>query len=156
MMLYIFDSGPLIDLFKHYKPEIFPTLWEKFDKLIEEDNLISVKEVYNEISNSTDALGDWSKNNKHLFFQPDIEEYNIILEIFQVKHFQHIIRKQEILEGKPVADPFVIAKAKYLNACVVTTEKYSENGAKVPNICEHFNVKCMNLTHFMKEEKWIF
>lgn len=155
-MIYVFDSGPLIDLFRHYKPDIFPSLWTKFNKLVDDENLISVREVFNEIGNSSDSLGKWAKDNKHLFFQPEINEYTIIVEIFQIKHFQQIIRKQEILEGKPVADPFVIAKAKYLNACVVTTEKYAENGAKVPNICQHFNVSYMNLGDFMKQEKWLF
>jgi len=34
-----------------------------------------------------------------------------------------MIRKQERLKGKPVADPFVIARAKISGACVVTQEK---------------------------------
>ena len=33
-MKYVFDSDSLIDLFWHYYPERFPTLWEKFDTLV--------------------------------------------------------------------------------------------------------------------------
>jgi hypothetical protein len=30
------------------------------------------------------------------------------------------------------------------------------HGAKIPNICEHFNVKCVNLEKFMEVEGWSF
>ncbi|MDI6752342.1 MAG: DUF4411 family protein, partial [bacterium] len=49
------------------------------------------------------------------------------------------MRKQERLQGKPVADPFVIAKAKILNGCVITQELKKPNAATIPNVCEYFN-----------------
>lgn len=49
-MKYVFDTGPLIDLFKHYYPTRFPSLWEQFHDLVSEGKLISVREVYNEIN----------------------------------------------------------------------------------------------------------
>jgi len=67
-----------------------------------------------------------------------------------------MIRKKERLKGMPVADPFVIARAKILNASVVTEEKHTENAAKIPNVCNHFNIPCIKLEGFMKEEKWVF
>lgn len=155
-MIYVFDSGPFIDLFRYYYKKRFPTLWTQFDLIVEEKKVVSVREVFNEISKVDDNLGEWSKKNKDLFLKPEEKEFYNLIDIFKVKHFQQIIRKQEMLQGKPVADPFVIAKAKYLNATVVTTEKYSENGAKVPNVCKHFNVKYLNLEEFMEEEKWEF
>ena len=51
-MKYVFDSDSLINLFRHYYPERFPTLWEKFDALVSGGELISVREVYNEIGSS--------------------------------------------------------------------------------------------------------
>ena len=67
-----------------------------------------------------------------------------------------MIRKKERLKGKPVADPFVIARAKILNASVVTQEKKADNAAKIPNACEHFGIDCINLEGFMEEENWTF
>jgi hypothetical protein len=60
------------------------------------------------------------------------------------------------LSGKPVADPFVIAKTKVIEGIVVTNEANKNHGAKIPNICEHFNVKCFNLEKFMEVENWSF
>lgn len=73
-----------------------------------------------------------------------------VQEIFKVEHFQIIISRKNLLSGKPVADPFVIAKAKVIDGTVVTNESYKPHGAKIPNICEYFNVKCANLEKFME------
>jgi len=74
-MKYVFDSDSLINLFKHYYPERFPTLWEKFDALISEGKLISVREVVNEIGSNEDSLGIWAKEQKNiLFLESTVEE----------------------------------------------------------------------------------
>jgi len=156
-MKYVFDSDSLINLFRHYYPERFPTLWEKFDALVSGGELISVREVFNEIGSSEDPLAIWAKEQKNiLFLKSTVEELHFVGEIFKVRHFQEMIRKQERLKGKPVADPFVIARAKISGACVVTQEKSTENAAKIPNVCKHFGIDCTNLEGFMKKEKWTF
>jgi len=157
-MRYVFDSNSLINLFKHYYPHRFPSLWEKFDALVEAGNLISVREVFNEVSTAGDALAAWAKEQRNtLFSEPTIEEFQFVTEIFRIRHFQDIIRKKERLKGKPVADPFVIARAKILeDGCVVTEENHTKNAAKIPNVCDHFKIPCIKLEGFMKEERWIF
>jgi len=156
-MRYVFDSDSLINLFRHYYPARFPSLWEKFHALVSEGELISVREVYNEIGLSEDSLASWAKEQKNiLFLESTIEELKFVGEIFQVRHFQAMIRKQERLKGKPVADPFVIARAKISGACVVTQEKDTENAPKIPNVCDHFGIPCINLEGFMEKENWIF
>jgi len=155
-VIYVFDSGPLIVMFRHYYPERFPTLWEKFDELIDQESVVSVKEVSRELNGHVDSLSDWVKDNNGIFLMPTPNEFLLVSEIFKIPHFQDLIRKQERLEGKPVADPFVIAKAKEIGGCVVTTEKYKPNSAKVPNVCERFGVEYMSLEDFMAKENWSF
>jgi hypothetical protein len=156
-MKCVFDSDSLINLFKHYYPRRFPTLWEQFNALVSGGELISVREVFNEIGSSEDSLGAWAKEQKDiLFLETTVEEFKFVAEIFQVRHFQAMIRKQERLKGKPVADPFVITRAKISGACVVTQEKNIENAAKIPNVCDHFGIPCINLEGFMEKENWTF
>ncbi len=85
--------------------------------------------------------------------------------IFQNKHFQSLIGEQQRLKGNPVADPFVIACAKARNATVVTEEGWTRTGApltpkpnaaKIPNVCKHFHVPCVDLEAFMQEQGWKF
>ena len=158
MIVYVFDSGPLIDLFRHYYRERFPSLWKAFDAMVTEGRITSTREVFNELEAYDDDLAVWCKKNKRqVFITPSVEELAFVREIFEVEHFQAMIRKRERLQGGSVADPFVVARTKCLeNGCVVTTEKYSPNAVKIPNVCEHFGVDCTNLEEFMEREKWRF
>ncbi|NJL71635.1 MAG: DUF4411 family protein [Candidatus Competibacteraceae bacterium] len=156
-MIYVFDSSPLINLFRHYYRNRFPTLWQQFDEMVKDGQITSTREVSKELDGQEDELSSWCKLNKHLFVMPSVAELAIVQDIFKVQHFQAIIRKNERLRGKPVADPFVIARAKCLgDACVVTDEKFSPNAAKLPNVCKHFQVDCTNLEGFMERENWRF
>lgn len=156
-MVYVFDSDSLINLFRHYYPERFPTLWHKFGTLLSEGKVLSVREVFKEIGWREDALATWAKGQRRaLFSESTVEELQFVARIFHVRHFQAMIRKKERLKGKPVADPFVIVRAKVLGACVVTQEKAAENAAKIPNVCDHFDVPCTNLEGFMEREGWMF
>lgn len=81
---------------------------------------------------------------------------DFVSEIFKIQHFQTLISNKARLYGKPVADPFVIAKAKAISGCVVSEERYKENSAKIPNVCEHFKIPCISLEEFMEKENWRF
>ncbi len=124
--------------------------------MIEKQSIISVKEVARELGRQDDGLSKWVKHHKGFFHEPSQGEMIFVGKIFAVPHFQSLIKKQERLKGNPVADPFVIAKAKMLNGCVVTTEKLKPNAAKIPNVCRHFKIKCISLEKFMAEEQWSF
>jgi len=156
-VIYVFDSSPLIDLFRHYYPDRFPSLWESFDALVSEHRIISVREVRRELEGRGDRLSDWVKGNTQLFPIPTTSELDLVTEIFKIAHFQALVRKKERLNGKPVADPFVIAKAYSLEeGCVVTQEVKKPNAARIPNVCEHFHIPCLNLEAFMENEEWRF
>lgn len=157
MTVYVIDSGPLIDLFRHYYRKRFPSLWDQFDQMIEDGRLTSTREVFNELQGQGDELADWCKANRHVFVTPSTEELATVREIFYVEHFQAMIRKRERLQGKPVADPFVIARAKCLeDGCVITSEKNAPNAARIPNVCQYFEVDCTDLEGFMERENWRF
>ena len=158
MTIYVFDSGPLIDLFRHYYRERFPSLWQQFDKMVEDGRITSTREVSNELEGHEDRLANWCKENRRkVFVTPTAAELEVVGDIFRVNHFQAMIRRKERLEGKPVADPFVIARAKCLeNGCAVTNEKHTPHAAKIPNVCEHFEVDWTDLEGFMERERWRF
>lgn len=159
MNIYVFDSSALMHLFDYYYESRFPTLWKRFYQSVESGQVVSVREVKNEIDghyNKERRINKWAKQNLGLFTAPTLEEMHFVQEIFKVEHFQAIISRKNLLRGKPVADPFVIAKAKVIPGTVVTNEAYKPHGAKIPNICEYFNVKCVNLEKFMEVEDWSF
>src|SRR4051812_25279040 len=103
-MIYVFDSSSFIKLGNFY-PSRFPTLWASIDEMVAAGNLVSVKEAYREITAyaNTDAIIEWADNNKAVFAPPERIETQFVAKIFSVPHFQTLISKQSMLEGRPVA-----------------------------------------------------
>ncbi len=99
---------------------------------------------------------DWSK--LAAYPQPVLtpEEQAFVGEIFRVRHFQALVGNTQRLTGLPVADPFVIAAARIRGGCVVTEEVKKPNAAKVPNVCEHFGIECLNVEGFLEQNGWEF
>ena len=144
-------------MFRHYYPDRFPSLWQRFDAMAQAGVLVSVSEVAKELDGKADRLWQWVTDNKGFFHKPTLDEMTFVATIFEVAHFPGLIRQQQRLQGRPVADPFVIAKAAMLNdGCVVTSERFKENAATVPNVCKHFDIEHMDLETFMERENWTF
>jgi len=156
-MIYIFDTSSF-RVFGHYFPHRFPTIWENINALVIEGRLISVREVFNELSagGNKPFILDWIKTNKKIFLTPTQEEMVFVGEIFSIPHFQNLVGQKQRLKGTPVADPFIIACAKVKNGHVVTEEAMKPNAARIPNICEHFGINCTNVEGFMEREMWEF
>jgi hypothetical protein len=156
-MTYVFDTSPLLALFKNYYPNTFKTLWANFHTLVDDGSLVSTREALREIEDgSGDACAAWAKANPHLFATPTAAEGAFVARIYGVAHFQQNIEQQKLYKGGKNADPFVIARAAVENRTVVTMELVKPNAAKIPNICQHFGVKCLTLERFMEEEGWRF
>jgi hypothetical protein len=156
-MSYVFDNSPLSALFKNYYRNRFPSLWERFEALVAESRLVSTREAYREIQDGApESARVWAEANHALFAMPTAPEAAFVGGIYAVNHFQQNIEQQKLLKGGRNADPFVIARAAVENRAVVTLELLKPNAAKIPNICQHFNVRCLSLEEFMAAEGWVF
>lgn len=156
-MVYIFDTNSF-SVAGNYYPSIFPSFWVSFNDAVLSGDIISVRDVYKEllVKGSKRHLNEWVELNKSIFLIPNNDEMEFVAEIFKHHHFQQLISEQNLLKGKPVADPFIIAAAKTRNGCVVSEEENKPNSAKIPNVCSHFGVECCNLEHFMEQNGWKF
>ncbi len=156
-MIYVFDTSAFISLFTNFYRKRFPTLWTNFDQMIADQRIVSTREVAREIEDQVDELNAWMKQNAAVFSVPTTAEGAFVAEIYKVPNFRNNIEQRKLLKGGKNADPFVIAKCSVLDgASVVTLERYKHTAAKVPNICEHFGIKCMNLEQLMEAENWSF
>ena len=63
---------------------------------------------------------------------------------------QEAVHTKNIIENRPAADIYIIAKAEVLNATIVTKERYKNHSAQIPNICESRNIKYINYDDFME------
>lgn len=165
-MIYVFDTSSLHAL-QHFYPAVFKSIWVGLNSLVGKGVLISTREVWNELEgqNVSADVKAWAKRNKQIFGTPDGSELQFVAQIFKVPHFGGLIGKQQQLRGMPVADPFVIACAKVHQGTVVTEEGWlrtsntltpKPNAAKIPNVCQHFSVPCVDLETFMQQQGWSF
>jgi hypothetical protein len=156
-VIYVFDTSSLSKL-KHFFPGVFKSVWTGLDALVLSGHLISTREVWNEIERGdVDAhTNNWLKLRKQIFTTPTGPELQFVAQIFQTPHFQALIGEKQRLMGTPVADPFVIACAKVRGGTVVTEERLKPQAAKIPNVCQHFSVPCMDLETFMQQQGWSF
>lgn len=152
-MKYVFDSSPFIDM-RNYYPAVFKSFWISIDKLIFNGDLVSVKEVYNELLYGSDMISKWAKSHQAIFLEPVKEEYEILGQI--LAHHKELIRSRNINEGRPVADPFVIAKAYPHKLTVVTHESFKEHSHSIPNVCKELDLPCINFEELMIKEGWSF
>ena len=155
-MKYVFDTSPLSSLFRNFYRSRFPTLWSQFDGLVADGDVTSTREVARELDRFAHADELWMKSNKRIFKTPNQDELYVVREIYDVRHFQNNIEEKKLENGGLNADPFVVARAAANNSTVVTLETRTPNAAKIPNICHHLNVRCLDLEQFMEEEGWRF
>lgn len=144
-MIYVVDTCVFRHMLEHVYRSVFPEMWVVLEEMISEGEIISVKESYRELElhySKDDEKMKWLKTYKDMFEKASPAECKIVKDIYAHSNFQNGIRSKNILEGRPVADAFLVAKAKLLrDGIIVTREKYSENSAKIPNICEVFKIK---------------
>jgi hypothetical protein len=154
--MYVIDTSVISALHRNYYRSQFVTLWERFDEMVAEGRFTSTRESYRELDDGGGESFEWAQQNAGLFVTPNAKEGGFVAQIYAVAHFQANIEKQKILKGGKNADPFLIARAASLGATVLTMEQLKPHAAKIPNICDHFKVPCVDLRQFMEKEKWIF
>lgn len=153
-MTYILDTNIFRKLLDHFprKGKLFTVVWENIETGIITGEYISVDECYNEMTRHYSEKSEnyeWLKNHKKMFLSPTNEESLILKDLFLNKKMQESIHSKNILLNRPSADPYLVAKAKSLNAVIVTEEKFKPNSAQLPNLCEALGVKWITYDDFM-------
>ena len=157
-MIYVFDTNIFASLFKNYYRKRFPTLWEHFDDMVFDGQIISTREVKRELEDQSDEASSWANANQEIFLTPTADVARFVGQIYSVQHFQANIEQKKLLKGGKNADPFLVATAATLDppGTVVTLEAKRAGAVKIPNMCQHFSIGCLSLEEFMEVENWVF
>ena len=83
---------------------------------------------------------------------PKEAEEGVVSELFKQEKYRGFVKRQNILKGLPVADPFIVAAGKITNGIVVTMETLKTGGARIPTICKELDVECIDLETFLERE----
>ena len=155
--MYVFDTMIFSQLFDFYYRDRFPSLWARFDMLVEDGRVTSSREVRRELENySGNKFKDEIERIQQLFPAPTKGEERFVSKIYAESRFLNQFPTRHLLKGGPYADPFVIARAAELGWTVVTNESEFKGGTKIPNLCRHFQVDHVDFQGFMRRENWSF
>ena len=81
-MIYVFDTSSLSKL-KHFFPGVFRSVWADLDSLVQSGDLISTREVWNEIERGDvdPHTSKWLKDRKQIFTTPSTAEQRFVAQI---------------------------------------------------------------------------
>lgn len=154
-MVYILDTNIIRKILFHLpkKGKYFESIWEALERGIEDETYISVDECFNELERQFSKMNEafqWISKRKKMFVNPGDEESTIMGQILANPKFRECIHVKNILENRPSADAYIVAKGKFLGATIVTAEEYKPNSAQLPNLCQAMGVAYIGYDSFME------
>lgn len=156
-MRYILDSNIFIQAHRfHYPFDVFPAFWDWLEKENKNETLCSLDGVLEEIKAGDDELAEWVKSldsDRWFLKSTDEATQQCYAEMANVimSNTQHQPYAKEDFLSK--ADLWLIAKAKIIDASVVTQEKSAPDSKKkifIPDVCETFGVSYTNTIDLMR------
>jgi len=145
-IVYLLDANVFIEAKNfYYRFEIAPRFWEWLDEQQADGQLASVDPIGRELRRGNDELAEWVKERMGpAWFLPvdDEETQKAFVEIVNWVPSQSF-KQPAIDKFLDCGDPWLIAKARVLNATVVTLEVYEPNTkkkVKIPNVCRAFDI----------------
>jgi uncharacterized protein DUF4411 len=153
MPVFCVDTNVWIALWReNYPIDVFPTLWTKLDEVIAVGEVVAPVDVCDELERQDDDLLRWVRQRPTLFRVADTATQNAVIVI--MNQFPNWV---DVNSTRNQADPWVVAMGVVIPSTVVTNER-SSNGPrpKIPNVCEHFGVECIDLLAFIRRQGWTF
>ena len=156
-MSYCFDTSVLITAWRrNYPRDVFSTLWENLEEMIEHGEIVAPWEVRVELESKDDEILAWARERDYMFIPVDEDIQVRVATILSL--FPGLLDTKLNRSG---ADPFVIALAQARNLTVVTYERKSNNREKpkIPDVCEglqDYKVDWMHFLPFMQNQGWSF
>jgi len=148
---YSIDSSGILDVFRYYPPDVFPTIWTQMDIATRSGTIFAIDEVYRELEKKDDVAFEWLKARRMIVVELDTEIQQRVAAILAVHP-----RLIDTRKNRSSGDPFVIALAQSRKFAVVTGEKASGVLAKpnIPDVCIALKIPWMNVLSMFRNEGW--
>ena len=154
-MVYLLDANVFIEAKnRYYAFDICPGFWDWMDAVVG-GQVMTIRNVRDELNVQGDDLGDWirARHDADWFLPVDDELTQthfaaLAASIDQERY--HAPGVEKFLSG---ADPWLIAKAKAMDATIVTHEVGDPHVRKrvpIPNMCDPIGVTHVNTFDFLR------
>ena len=149
-MAYSIDSSGILDLFRYYPADVFPTIWTQMEAAAG-SVIFAIDEVYRELEKKDDDAFQWLKARRTMVVDLDVPTQQSVSEILAGHP-----RLVDTRKSRSSGDPFVIAFARTRHLTVVTGERPSGVLAKpnIPDVCIALGIPWMNVLSMFRREGW--
>lgn len=150
-MAYSLDSSGILDLFRYYPPDVFPSIWAQMESAAAAGIVLAIDEVYRELEKKDDTAFQWLKARRTMVVALDTEIQKRVATILAAHP-----RLIDTRKNRSSGDPFVIGLAQARGFSVVTGERPSGVIAKpnIPDVCSALSVPCMNVLEMFRKQGW--
>ena len=149
---FVIDTSSWIQAYNdQYRPSVFQRLWADMPGLLAAGRVVLGEAAFNESMQYDDALKLWMRG-----VQAHVVANNQSIEQQHAAIQSHPMGVALIMKGRTFirsdADSRIIATAIYLRGTVVTKElpSTSPTKPKIPNVCVHFRVPCVDLMQMLE------
>lgn len=134
-------------------PEVFPTMWQNLQAMIDRGEIRCVDVVREELTRRDDDVAAWARGQQDLFL-PLGADIQLATRGVLAAHPELLGRGG----GRNAADPFVIDLALCCGGTVVTEEtpRGRIDKPKIPDVCDALGVRWTSLVGFVREQGWRF
>lgn len=154
MSPYTLDTNILVNMQRLYPRDIFPTLWDNLEMLVDVGWACICSEVLVELKRGGDDLHDWAADLPGFVCDLTAEEPATVAQISA--------RHPDWVRGTlNAADPWLIAHAIAHQRTIVSEERQAGPGVedrnqKVPNVAAENGVQCVRFFEFARTQNWQF
>ena len=150
-MAYSIDSSGVLDLFRYYPPDVFPSIWTQLENACRGGLILAIDEVYKELEKKDDDAFQWMKSHHAMIVDLDTAIQKHVATVLTAHP-----RLVDTRKNRSQGDPFVIALALARGCAVLTGERATGNIAKpnIPDVCAALGVTCMPMLSMFRNEGW--
>ena len=151
--LFILDTSSISLLFSAFSSRNFPTLWGDFDRLVQNEQAVSVRAVRTELtalSRFSGAVRHMENLNAQFFAAPTPQEEAQVWQMAGAPGLSAAANRwgSKARQGKVDADPYLVAKARTVAVAAALVTQESQDAAKtdrLPAVCRQFGIDCIDL-----------
>ncbi len=155
---YLLDSNVFIEAHQGgYPMDVFPSYWHMLSSQCHCERMHSLAIVKKELMVGADDLSSWlSSAVPPSVFLDESEVVSLYAEIatYIASHPQYTQVAKDVFLSGEVADAWLIAYAREHGCTIVTNETSSPESKtriKIPDICRHYNVRCIKPIEMLRE-----
>jgi len=150
-MPYSIDSSGILDVFRYYPQDVFPTIWDHLELAAGSGVILAIDEVYHELEKKADDAFNWLEEHSQMIVPIDEEIQRRVTHI--LASYPRLV---DTRKSRSAGDPFVIALAQVHKYSVVTGERPTGVITKpnIPDVCSALSIPCHNVLELFRREGW--